>query len=69
MTEAAVRSRLRNRGYELHKSRVRNIHADNLGGYMIVNMQYNVVVADSSRFNLDLEDVEEFLDWLDTEEE
>ena len=49
-------------GYAMHKSR-RNISADNLGGYMIIYLNGNYVVA-GSRFELSLEDVQEWFDAL-----
>ena len=54
--ERKLRYALKKAGYELHKSRVKNIHADNLGGYMIINPYINGVVA-GSRYELDLDDV------------
>ena len=56
---AALRRLLAKQGYLLRKSRDRNIHADNLGGYMIVDAGGNYVVR-GSRFELDLDDVELF---------
>ena len=58
--ERRLRRALNKDGYGLHKSRAKLIHADDLGGYMIVDLATNSVVA-GSRFNLDLEDVEDFL--------
>ena len=43
----------------MRKSRA-DISIDNFGGYMIVDVKTNAVIA-GSRFNLDLDDVEEFV--------
>ncbi len=48
-------------GLSLKKSRAKKIHIDNFGGYMIIDPYTNAVVQ-GSRFELDLEDVAEFLD-------
>lgn len=64
-TEKAMEQRLRralNReGYGLRKSRTKNIHADDLGGYMIYDLATNAVVA-GARFDLDLDDVAGFVE-------
>ena len=57
--ENKLRRALNKAGYVLHKSR-RSISPDNLGGYMIVDLYGNCVVA-GSRFDLSLEDVEGWL--------
>ena len=44
----------------LHKSRDRSQHLDNLGGFMIVDTGRNAVVA-GDRYDLDLDDVADFL--------
>src|SRR5262245_59568337 len=54
MKESAVRARARARGYEIRKSRDRSIHADNLGDYMLVDVDRNFVVL-GERFNASLE--------------
>lgn len=61
--EQKLRRTLKSAGYALHKSRVRNIHGDNLGGYAIVLVKYNAVVA-GDRFQLSLEEVAEWADAL-----
>lgn len=58
--ENRLRRQLRKQGLSLHKSRVQNPNVNNLGGYMIVNECYNAV-AWGSRFELDLDDVEDFI--------
>lgn len=63
--EQRLRRALYKAGYTLHKSR-QGISLDNYGGYMIVNYYINGVVA-GRRFDMDLDDVQEFLDWV-TEE-
>ena len=59
-SEKQLRDQLRKAGYTLKKSRVKNTNVDNLGGYMIINTWNNTVEA-GSRFELQLEDVEKFL--------
>lgn len=61
--EQKLRRTLKSAGYALRKSRVRNIHGDNLGGYAIVLVKYNAVVA-GDRFQLSLGDVEEWTKML-----
>lgn len=58
--EKRLRRALNKCGYALHKSR-EAVSPDNLGGYMIVDLQTFGVVS-GSRFELDLDDVQ---DWLD----
>lgn len=57
--ERRLRRALNKAGYSLHKSR-RPINPDNLGGYMVVDIYGNYVVA-GSNYSLDLADVEDFL--------
>jgi hypothetical protein len=57
--EARLRRLARSGGYSLHKSRA-SISVDNLGDFMIVNDDMNAVVA-GERFDLTLDDVEEWL--------
>lgn len=57
--ESKLRYALRGQGYSLRKSRVKQIHGNNLGGYMIVDANSNFVVC-GSRFELNLDDVEQF---------
>ena len=64
VTERQLRARLRKAGYILHKSRVRNTHYYNCGGYMIVLASINGVVA-GSRFELTLDDVREWAEDLE----
>lgn len=63
--EQRLRRALNKVGYALHKSR-KSFSADNLGGYMVVDIYYNAVVA-GSRYELDLDDVQEFLEVYLTE--
>jgi len=58
--ENRFRRQLVKQGYVLRKSRVRNINYNDLGGYRIVDLYRNFVV-DGIRFELSLDDVEEFL--------
>ena len=58
--EQMLRRRLQKAGYVLHKSRVKNTHADDFGGYMIEDVSLNAVVS-GSRFELNLDDVEDFV--------
>lgn len=59
-TQKALEQRLRRElmkaGYTMHKSR-RCLSPDNMGGYMIVNLYGNYIVA-GSRFDLSLEEVQ-----------
>lgn len=57
--EQRLRRALSKAGYSLHKARGQ-ISIDNLGGYMIVDNQFNSVVA-GERYDLNLVDVENFL--------
>jgi len=62
--ESRLRHHLRKQNLLLRKSRVRNAHYNNEGGYMIVDGYRNYVVV-VSRFECDLDDIEEFLnDWM-----
>lgn len=54
--EKKLRRALNKAGYTLRKSRAR-INPDNLGGYMIVDMHINAVVA-GSRYELNIGDVQ-----------
>ena len=56
--ERKLRRALDKCGYALHKSRAM-LSPDNLGGYMIVDLQTNAV-GGGSRFELSLDDVQEF---------
>ena len=58
--EARLRRLARSGGYRLHKSR-RGYSIDNQGGYMIIDNYTNIIVQ-GSRFNLSLDDVEEWLE-------
>lgn len=57
--ENKMRRILAKSGYSMHKSR-RQIRVDNWGGYMIVDIYMNAVVA-GSRFELSLPDVEQWV--------
>jgi hypothetical protein len=57
--EARVRRIARQHGYSIHKSR-RALSLDNFGGYMLIDVNTNAVVA-GPRFDLSLDDIE---DWL-----
>lgn len=57
--EKKLRRTLKSAGYVLHKSRVRNIHFNNLGGYYIVDLESNFLVW-GDRAQLSLEDVAEW---------
>ena len=47
-------------GLVIHKSRVREIHVDDHGGYRIVEL-YRKALVRGQRFELDLDDVAEYL--------
>jgi len=59
--EQKLRRALNKAGYMLHKSRIRNPHFDDQGGYMITDM-YTSGVVRGSRFDYSLEDVQDFVD-------
>lgn len=44
-------------GYRLQKSRVQNPHLDDLGGWRVLDIRSNAVVA-GAKFDLDLNEVE-----------
>lgn len=58
--EQRLRRKLIANGYILHKSRICNPNFDNLGGYMICDL-YTSGVCSGSRFELDLDDVADFV--------
>ena len=60
LSETQLRRVLRENGYRLHKSRTHVPNIDNLGGYMIT-LGENDAVVDGSRFELDLDDVQDFV--------
>lgn len=57
--EDKVRRQLAKQGLTLRKSRVSTFSADNQGGYMIIDSQFNRIEA-GERFDMTLEDVEAF---------
>ena len=57
--ERELRRVLNKAGYALHKS-PRVISPDNFGGYMIISLESNSVAA-GSRYELSLEDVQEWV--------
>lgn len=59
--EARVRRGLRRQGYTLIKSRARNWSINNHCKYMIVEAYNNSIVA-GEKFDLNIEDVEKFLE-------
>ena len=63
--EAKLRRQLRKAGYLLKKSRVVNTHLNDRGGYMIVDMYKNLIVY-GERFDLEIEDVEQIIERLQT---
>lgn len=64
--ENRLRRQAKRLGLGLKKSRARAIHLDDFGGYRIVGLKYNSVVR-GSRFELDLDDVAEYLDETEAE--
>jgi hypothetical protein len=58
--EGRLRRQMHREGFVLRKSRVRNPHVHDLGGYMILDGSSNTVAA-GSNFDLDLDDVEQWL--------
>lgn len=59
--EARARRRAKKLDLRLQKSRVRNAHGDNLGGWQIKCVSLNCITW-GYRFELSLSDVEEYLD-------
>ena len=59
--ENRLRRTAKRPGLELRKSRVRNIHVDALGGYQLVDLIDNYLVA-GKRWDLELDDVESWLE-------
>ena len=59
--EARCRRRLKTLGYRLEKSRIRNPHADNRGGFRLVELWNNSIAA-GERFDMDLPAVERWLE-------
>mgnify|MGYP007096756443 FL=1 len=57
--ERELRRVLKKAGYALHKS-PRVVFPDNFGGYMIISLDSNSVAA-GSRYELSLEDVQEWV--------
>jgi len=58
--ENRLRRLAKQKGFILRKSRVKYISADNYGDYMILDRYSGNIVA-GERWNLDLDDVEDFL--------
>ena len=58
--EQRARRALAKLGLKLKKSRVRQINLDNLGGYMVIDLQGGWIV-EGSRFELSLDHVEEIV--------
>lgn len=61
LSESRIRYEAKRRGYAVRKSRARNIHADNLGDFMLVKYPENYCVL-GERFNASLEDIRNYLD-------
>jgi hypothetical protein len=59
-SERSARRRLDECHLQLQKSGVRNLHADNLGGYRITE---NDLIVAGPNFDLTLEDVYDITDW------
>jgi hypothetical protein len=57
---ACLRRKAERLGPAIHKSRVKNLHVDDLGGYMIIEPRRNLCFW-GTRFELNLDDVEEIL--------
>lgn len=58
--EQRLRRQAKRQGLGLKKSRVQNIHGNDLGGWMIFDVSHNYVEA-GGNFDLSLDDVDEFL--------
>lgn len=59
--ENFLRRKAHRLGLALHKSRVKEIHLNNFGEFMIVTLENNSLVA-GEKFDYTLEDVKNFLD-------
>ncbi|SKA77840.1 hypothetical protein SAMN02745178_00711 [Gemmiger formicilis] len=55
-----LRRKLNKLGYTMMKMNCRRDSIDNFGGYAIIDTEYNAIVR-GTRFDLDLDDVEEFI--------
>ena len=58
--ENLLRKRANRAGYSIRKSRVRNPHFRNQGGYMLINKDNRAVVR-GGNYDASLDDIEEFL--------
>jgi len=58
--DSRLRKMAARRGYQLCKSRERTTHANNHGGYMIVEVERNTIAAGPD-FDMSLEEVKAFL--------
>lgn len=58
--ENRMRRVLKRMGYRLAKSRRRDPRSIDYGGYMIIDLEHNFVIAGSQNFDLTLDDVEAF---------
>ena len=56
-TENQIRNKLKAAGYALHKSRAQRITSNDMGGYMVVDVEHNAAVVGPC-FNASLDDVE-----------
>ncbi len=55
-----LRHKLNKLGYTMMKMNCRRDSIDNFGSYAIIDTEYNAIVR-GTRFDLDLDDVEEFI--------
>jgi len=63
--ESKLRRQLKKLDYRLVKSRVRNTHINNLGGYMVIdNTHYQNAVYSGSNYELSLDNVQEIVNDL-----
>jgi len=63
--EKYLRKKAKSFGLRLIKSRSRKINADNLGGYMIIDIKNNALV-DGQRFDLSLKDVKKWINLFES---
>ena len=68
LRENRLRRRAQRLGLAIRKSRAQMLSLNNQGGYRIIDPYRNWIVA-GERFDLDLDDVEEFLQSCEEEEE
>jgi len=59
--ENSLRRKAKRLGLEIRKSRAKTIHLDDLGGYRIIDPWNSDALVWGERFELELDDVEQYL--------